>query len=35
VEDALRAAGAKAGDDILVGAHSFSFQPSLNEERAG
>jgi GTP-binding protein len=32
VESALRAAGAKRGDDILVGAHSFSFQPSVREE---
>jgi GTP-binding protein len=35
VEQALRAAGAKRGDDILVGAHSFSFHPSAGEERAG
>jgi GTP-binding protein len=35
VEDALRAAGAKRGDDILVGAQSFSFQPSVPREQAG
>jgi GTPase len=35
VEHALRAAGAKPGDDILVGAHSFSFHPAAHEERAG
>jgi Obg family GTPase CgtA-like protein len=27
VEPALRAAGARPGDDILVGAHRFTFQP--------
>ena len=32
VEDALRAAGAKRGDDILVGAHSFTFQPPAGAE---
>jgi GTPase len=35
VEEALRAAGAKRGDDILVGAHSFSFQPAVRDEGAG
>jgi GTP-binding protein len=35
VEEALRAAGAKRGDDILVGAHSFSFQPPARDEEAG
>ena len=35
VEQALRAAGAKRGDDILVGAHSFTFEPSPSEEQAG
>jgi GTP-binding protein len=32
VEDALRAAGAKAGDEILVGSHSFTFQPAPDPE---
>jgi GTP-binding protein len=32
VEEALRAAGAKRGDDILVGAHSFTFQPPSGSE---
>jgi GTPase len=31
VEPALRAAGARAGDDILVGAHRFTFRPKRDE----
>jgi GTP-binding protein len=31
VEPALRAAGARPGDDILVGAHRFTFQPKSEE----
>jgi len=31
VEDALRAAGAKPGDEILLGAHAFTFQPEQPE----
>ena len=34
VEQALRAAGAKRGDEILVGSHSFSFEPA-EQEHAG
>jgi GTP-binding protein len=34
VESALRAAGAKPGDEILLGAHSFSFQPAREPEPA-
>jgi GTP-binding protein len=34
VEPALRAAGAKPGDDILVGSHSFSFIPAVEREPA-
>ena len=34
VEEALRAAGAKPGDDILVGAHRFSFTPAARREPA-
>jgi GTPase len=34
VESALRAAGAKPGDEILLGAHSFSFQPTREPEPA-
>jgi GTP-binding protein len=34
VEEALRAAGAKPGDDILVGAHRFSFTPAAKREPA-
>src|SRR3954452_17753192 len=32
VDEALRSAGAKAGDEILVGAHSFTFQPPPDPE---
>ena len=35
VDDALRAAGAKAGDEILVGTHSFTFQPAPDPETVG
>jgi hypothetical protein len=35
VDDALRAAGAKAGDAILVGSHSFTFQPAPDPETVG
>ncbi|MDX6523461.1 MAG: GTPase [Gaiellales bacterium] len=35
VEQALRAAGAKPGDEILLGAHSFSFEPAVEREPAG
>jgi len=31
VEPALRAAGARPGDDILVGAHRFTFRPRSEE----
>jgi GTP-binding protein len=31
VEDALRAAGVKSGAEILVGSHSFTFQPVQSE----
>jgi GTP-binding protein len=31
VEDALRAAGAKPGDEILLGAHRFTFRPEERE----
>jgi GTPase len=31
VDDALRAAGAKPGDEILLGAHAFTFQPEEPE----
>jgi len=31
VDAALRAAGARAGDDILVGSHRFTFQPRSEE----
>jgi GTP-binding protein len=34
VEGALRAAGAKPGDEILLGAHAFSFQPAREPEPA-
>ena len=34
VESALQAAGAKPGDEILLGAHSFSFQPARQPEPA-
>ena len=34
VEPALRAAGAKRGDEILVGSHSFRFEPA-EQEHAG
>jgi len=35
VEDALRAAGAKPGEEILLGAHSFTFRPVAQREPAG
>ena len=35
VEDALRAAGAKPGEEILLGAHSFTFRPVAEREPAG
>jgi len=31
VEPALRAAGARPGDDILVGPHRFTFRPKSEE----
>jgi GTPase len=34
VEDALRAAGAKPGDEILLGVHAFNFQPAREPEPA-
>ena len=33
VEDALRAAGVKTGAEIMVGSHSFTFQPAQSEAR--
>ena len=33
--DALRAAGAKPGEEILLGAHSFTFRPVAEREPAG
>jgi GTP-binding protein len=35
VDDALRAAGAKPGEEILLGAHSFTFTPAAQREPAG
>jgi GTP-binding protein len=35
VDDALRAAGAKPGEEILLGAHSFTFRPAAHREPAG
>jgi GTP-binding protein len=32
VDEALRAAGAKAGDEILVGTHSFNYEPAPDPE---
>ena len=35
VDDALRAAGAKPGEEILLGAHSFTFRPVATREPTG